>query len=115
MNTGNSYMFEIITERRFHLLLIFLHFIDNKIYNEATCHSRRLYNLKPTLDHLNDKFRSVYTPECDMSVDESLMMWKGHFSWKVYIPSKCARFGIKSFELCEAKADYIWNIIIYIG
>jgi hypothetical protein len=28
-----------------------------------------LYKLKPILDHLNVKFRSVYTPECDVSVD----------------------------------------------
>jgi hypothetical protein len=46
-------------------------------------------------------------PESDVSVDESLMMWKGHTSWKVYIPSKRARFGIKSFELCEAKSGYV--------
>jgi hypothetical protein len=44
-----------------------------------------------------------------MSVDESLMMWK------VYIPLKCARVGIKSFALCEAKSDYVWNFIIYTG
>jgi hypothetical protein len=50
-----------------------------------------------------------------VSVDESLMMWKGHLLWKVHIPSKCARFGIKSFELCEAISGYIWNFIVYTG
>jgi hypothetical protein len=35
--------------------------------------------------------------------------------WKVYIPSKHARFGIKSFELCEAKSAYAWKFVIYIG
>jgi hypothetical protein len=35
-------------------------------------------NSNPILDHLSAKFRSVHTPEYDMSVDESLMMWKGH-------------------------------------
>jgi hypothetical protein len=61
-------------------------------------------------------FRIVYTPECEVSVDESLMMWKGRLSWKKYIPSKWDRFGITSlFELCEAKFCYVWNFIIYIG
>jgi hypothetical protein len=50
--------------------------------------SRRLYKLKPILDYLNDRFRSVYTPECEVSVDELLMMWKGQLSWKAYNPSK---------------------------
>jgi hypothetical protein len=50
-----------------------------------------------------------------VSVDESLIMWKGHLSWTLYFPSKRAGFGIKSFELCEAKSGYVWNFIIYTG
>jgi hypothetical protein len=42
------------------------------------------------LNHLKAKFRRVYTLECDVSIDESVMMWKGRLSWKVYIPSKHA-------------------------
>jgi hypothetical protein len=68
--------------------------------------------LKPILDHLNDKFKKC---ECDMSEDESLMMWTGCLSWKEYIPSRHARFGVKSFELSGAKSGYVWNFIIYIG
>jgi hypothetical protein len=64
---------------------------------------------------LNDRFRSVYTPVCEVSVDESLMMWKEWLSWKVYIPSNRARFGIKSFDLCDAKSAYVWNFKIYVG
>jgi hypothetical protein len=32
-----------------------------------------------------------------------------------YIPSKCAGFGVKSFELCEAKSGYVWNFIVCSG
>jgi hypothetical protein len=102
-------------EERFHVLLKFLHFADNESYDRATCGSKRLHELNPILDHLNPKFRSAYIPECDVSLDESLMMWQGRLSWKVYIPSKQARFGIKSFDLCEAKSGYVWNCIIYTG
>nr|CAD7423275.1 unnamed protein product [Timema monikensis] len=84
-----------------------------KAYDEATCGSRKL--LKPLLDQRNDKFRNVYTPECDVSVDKLLMIWEGRLSWKVYIPLKHARFGMKSFELCESKSCYVWNFIIYVG
>jgi hypothetical protein len=48
-----------------------------------------------------------------MSVDESLMMWKGCMPWKVYIPSKCARFGTKSLELCETKL-VTYGILLFI-
>lgn len=56
------------------------------------------------MDHLIDKFRSAYISECDVSV---------HESWKVYIPSECFRFVIKSFILCYAKSGYVWNFITH--
>jgi hypothetical protein len=55
--------------KRFHLLLTFLHFFDNERYEEVMCDSTRLYKLKSILDHLSDRFRNVYTPECEVSVD----------------------------------------------
>ena len=105
---------ELFTEKRFHLLLKFLHFVDNEAYDENTSSSRRLYKLKPILDHLNEKCPTVYTPKCDVSVDESLMMWKGHFAWKIYVPTKHVRFGIKSFKLSEVEPGYVWNFIAYV-
>jgi hypothetical protein len=42
------------------------------------------------------------------------MMWKGQLSWKVYIPSKYARLGMKLSELCAAIFGYFWNFIIYV-
>jgi hypothetical protein len=50
------------SKRRFHLLLKFLHFVDNESHEETISGSKRLYKLKPILDHLNAKFRGVYTP-----------------------------------------------------
>jgi hypothetical protein len=44
-----------------------------------------------------------------VSADESSMMLN------VRIPSKCARSGITSFELCEDKPGYVRNFIIYTG
>jgi hypothetical protein len=40
-----------------------------------------LDKLKPILDHLNAKFRSVYTPESDVSVGEPLTMRKSCLLW----------------------------------
>jgi hypothetical protein len=74
-------------------MLKVLYLVDNEGYDEATCGSKRLYKLKLILGALNTKFLSVCMPECDVSVDESLMVGKGCLSWKVCIPSKCARFG----------------------
>lgn len=43
------------------------------------------------------------------------MAYKGRLSWIQYIASKRARFGIKSYMLCESSTGYIWNSVIYTG
>ena len=52
---------------------------------------------------------------CDVSIDEALLVWKGRLSWKQFIRTKRARFGIKTFVLADAHTGYIWNSVIYIG
>ena len=75
-----------------------------------------LFKLWPILAHRKAKFSSVYQPERDMAVDESLLLWKGHLGWKQHIPTKRARFGIKSFKICEySLGGYIWDFFVYIG
>lgn len=36
-----------------------------------------------------------------------LCSYKGRLGWIQYVPLKRARFGIKSFMLCESKSGYI--------
>jgi Transposase IS4/DDE_Tnp_1-like zinc-ribbon len=64
---------------------------------------------------LINNFQRVYVPDREISIDESLLKYKGRLSWKQYIASKRARFGVKFFTLCESKSGYIWNSIIYTG
>ena len=64
---------------------------------------------------LINQFKSVYIPNENVSIDESLIAHKGFLGWKQYIPSKRARFGIKLFQLCESDSGYIWNSLIYTG
>ena len=45
--------------------------------------------------------------------DESMILWKGRLSWKQYIPSKRARYEIKSYEICESSSGYIWDFFVY--
>ena len=43
------------------------------------------------------------------------MLWKDRLSWKQYIPSNKARYGIKSFEISESSSCYIWDFVVYTG
>lgn len=104
---------QIMKERRFFLLKKFLHFTDNN--EEQEIPNAKLNKLWPIIEMVNKIFSTVYIPEENISIDESLMLYKGRLSWKQYIPSKRARFGIKLYKLCESSSSYIWSFIIYTG
>jgi len=67
------------------------------------------------LDHLFEHFQVAYTPESNISVDESLLLWKGRLIFKQYIPLKRARFGIKLYFLCESSSGYCYRFKVYSG
>jgi hypothetical protein len=103
-----------MTERRFHLLLKFLHFADNSRF-DPDHHHKKFNKIQPILDYLKSTFSSVYTPERNMCVDKSLLLWKGRLGWIQYRPSKRGRFGVKMYKLCESSTGYVWNFIVYSG
>jgi hypothetical protein len=55
----------------------------------------------------------VYIPGENTAVDESLTLWKGRLSLKIYLPIKSSKFGIKTFELCESSTGYLWKYSVY--
>lgn len=105
----------IMSRNRFQLLLKFLHFNDNAEMPGADDPSPdKLFKVRPLADHLCEKFGEVYTPSSNISIDESLLLWKGRLGFKQYILLKGARFGIKCFMLCE-DSGYTFKFKIYTG
>jgi hypothetical protein len=105
---------ETLSLERLELIVKFLNFIDNSTASEYQGPAK-LFKIHPTVQHLNKKFQDLYLPNQDIVMDESLTLWKGCLSFKQYIPLKVAKFGIKSYELCESSTGYVWSFIIYTG
>ncbi|XP_068089543.1 piggyBac transposable element-derived protein 4-like [Hyperolius riggenbachi] len=105
----------IMPEYRFSLIMKFLHFANNDEYDEHTHPAPKLRKIWDVYQLIQRSFRDSYVPERDVSVDESLMAYKGRLSWIQYIASKRARFGLKSYRLCESSSGYIWNSVMYTG
>jgi hypothetical protein len=59
---------------RFELLLKFWHFSDNHKYHS---NQDRLIKLKPLLDLLKARFSSVYSPGAVITIDETMIPWRG--------------------------------------
>ncbi|XP_068122086.1 piggyBac transposable element-derived protein 4-like [Hyperolius riggenbachi] len=105
----------VMSECRFSLIMKFLHFANNEEYDESSHPAPKLRKIWDVYQLIQRNFRETYVPERDISVDESLMAYKGRLSWIQYIASKRARFGLKSYRLCESSSGYIWNSVLYTG
>lgn len=92
-----------------------LHFSNNETYDPQTHPNPKLNKIWQIYETINEKFSTLYIPERDISVDESLLLYKGRLGWVQYIPVKRSRFGIKMYMLCESKTEYLYSFIIYTG
>lgn len=57
-------------------------------------------------------FQSLHHPDKELALDESLLLFRGRLSFRQYIKSKKARYGIKFYAL-TTHDGYILNFIIY--
>ena len=97
--------------KRFLQITRCLHFVNNNTVENTD----KLCKIKPMINLFNKKFKEVYTMKEDISIDESLMKYKGRLSYKQFNPSKRARFGIKFYKLCESGSGYCYDFKIYTG
>ncbi|XP_071057565.1 piggyBac transposable element-derived protein 4-like [Onthophagus taurus] len=111
---GTPIFNKIMTLDRFELITNFLHFVGNDTIN-AFEGPKKLFKIYPIIKHLNNVFQKYYLLGRNISVDESLTLWKGILSFKQFIPLKSAQFGIKTYELCESTTGYLWKFIVYTG
>ncbi|KAK3732990.1 hypothetical protein RRG08_002596 [Elysia crispata] len=100
---------------RFEQIMKFFHFNNNKNEPPHTANERdRLYKIRPLLEQLSNSFQKAFTPEKEICIDESLMLYKGGVIFRQYMPLKRARFGIKMFCLTD-KNGYLHSFSVYTG
>ena len=95
-------IFNQIMRRDRFLLLGFLPFADKTQYNPADPDRDKPYKLRSIINLIKDRCCRVYSPGKCLSMDESLVLSKGRLSFKQYMSSKRAIFGIKLFHLCTS-------------
>ena len=107
---------QIMTRNRFYLILRFLHFNDNEdpLHDINYENRDRLHKLRPLINLFQNRCRTVYNPGKHLSVDESLVLFKGRLKFRQYIKTKRARFGIKLYELCTSDGITL-DLLVYCG
>ena len=106
----------IMSRNRFELIQTFLHFNNS---NMQVPRGQRgfspLFKIQPLLDIVDPTYMRVYSPRRELSLDESMVKFKGRIFFRQYLPAKPTKWGIKEFILAEAKTGYALKSIVYTG
>ncbi|XP_060782714.1 piggyBac transposable element-derived protein 4-like [Neoarius graeffei] len=107
----------IMSKNRFFLISRMFHLNDNDNRRQRGDENfDPWHKVRPVMDHLNTKFKHHYIPSRDLSIDESMIGMKNRHAYIQYVPNKRHnRFGIKKFEVCEAKTGYVLHTELYSG
>lgn len=87
---------------RFLLLLRCFHFTPNIGDHDQEQHLDRLYKVRPLIDYFNNKMNSIYYPKKELSLDESMVLWRGRLVFRQFIHNKRHKYGIQLYMLTEA-------------
>jgi len=100
----------VMPRDRFEALMRMWHFANN----EDAVPGDRLHKIRQVCDAILDRFQDVYHPDKELSIDESMVLWRGRLVFRQYIPGKKHKYGIKLYLLCEPYG-YVWNAKLYTG
>lgn len=109
---GVSLVGKAMSRNRFDAILSNLHVNDNSCIPKDN--KDRLFKLRPLIEYLNEKFGTAYHGTRQLSVDESMILFKGRSSMKQYNPMKPVKRGYKLWCLAD-QYGYIKKFSIYQG
>lgn len=86
---------------RFFLIMRCLHLAENPERGEAGF-GDRLHKIRSFQDYIHNKMEELYYPTKDLSLDESMVLWRGRLPFRQFIKGKKKhKYGVKLHILAE--------------
>ena len=104
----------VFSVERHNFLLNTLRF-DSKETREERLKTDKLAPIRNIWDKLIDKCKSLFEPSAYTTIDEQLVPFRGRVGFKMFIPNKPAKYGIKIVMICDHGTNYMINAIPYLG
>jgi hypothetical protein len=101
---------QTISRNIFQIIHRYQHFNDNAAVETS---KDRLYKIRPVLDIVVNNLKCNYIPDREISLDESMLGWRGRLRFRLYNASTITKYGILIRMVCESKSGYICNMHIY--
>jgi hypothetical protein len=89
------------------------HFARNPREGESLPEDR-LFKIRPLIEYFNNKMTQTYYPGKNLSLDESMILWRGILSFRQYIKNKRHKYGIKLYVFTEPDGP-ILKFAVYTG
>ena len=88
---------DVLSRNRFEEIFWMLH-----LPLSTTATQTRLTKIKPFLEYLLVRFRGAFYPARELSVDETMIGFKGRVGFCQYCPMKPTKWGLKAFVLTDS-------------
>ncbi|KAK0137988.1 PiggyBac transposable element-derived protein 4 [Merluccius polli] len=75
----------------------------------------KLWKMRWFLNYITARFQALYEVDGNVSVDESMIKFKGHLAFRQYLPMKPTKWGVKVWVMSESSTGYVTNFQIYAG
>ncbi|XP_020297799.1 piggyBac transposable element-derived protein 4-like, partial [Pseudomyrmex gracilis] len=107
------YFAEVFRRDRFLQVFWMLHTNENTEGRQnMTTRTQKINNF---LDYIDSRCRENFVPGVQLSVDESIVKFKGRITFITYNPKKPTKWGIRIYVLADANIGYIQTILPYYG
>nr|CAH7731688.1 unnamed protein product [Callosobruchus chinensis] len=113
--TGRDVFRCTMPRRRFEFLLTALRFDDASLRNERRNEGDPVPHISKIFNKFIDNSQKAFSLGTNTTVDEMLVAFRGRCKFKIYMPKKPARYGIKIMCLADARNNYLYNAYIYAG
>lgn len=112
--TGREIFRFVMSHKRLEILLYCLRF-DEKATRRERKQSDPAAPISKLFDELVANFKSNFHLGAYTCVDEMLCKFRGRCKFRVYMPKKPAKYGLKLMILTDARNSYCYNAYLYTG
>eukprot|EP00057_Strongylocentrotus_purpuratus_P016764 XP_011671238.1 PREDICTED: piggyBac transposable element-derived protein 4-like [Strongylocentrotus purpuratus] len=74
-----------------------------------------LFKIQPVIDRVCPTYQASFSPGRDLSMDESLVPFKGRVGFKQYLPLKPTKWGIKFWVITDSCTGFCLDWSVYTG
>jgi hypothetical protein len=111
----NMVMKKVMSGRKFFTILRYLHCCSVENQDPLSADYDPSYKVAEIRDDLEKRYRILFIPGQQLSLDETLIRAFGRIKFKVRIVTKAARHGIKIYVVADAATAFVLRVIFYTG